>query len=498
MSVDPLAFDLRPGHKVGEYEVQKLLGRGGMGAVYLGVQPQIGKKVAIKVLSQAAVGPEAAARFLREAQVVNRIGHPGLIDIFSFGQLPGGQHYLVMELLHGESLAARLARGPFGWPELYAIFSQMLSGLQAAHDHGVVHRDLKPDNVFLTTGEGGLRVKLLDFGLAKVLDDNMDMTQTGIALGTPRYMAPEQSRGGRHVDHRADLYAVGLMMYEAVTGHFPFKAQTPLLMLTIKLSQDPAPPSQLALLPQALEEVILRALQRRPEQRFQSAREMALALQAVADPTAPIALERRAAPSALPTLVMESLRSSSAEEATQVEASRWPALADDSGLTEEATRVEDAPQRIEGVPADLLRAAQQVHLPAPPRASSAGLPPPRSSAPGLQPPQGGPMLEGESTRLSAPPRRRAPSSAWRVVLVAGLAVLLGALCALALHALLHPPKPGPAVVQPAARAASPSPSAGPAPAPAPVAEGGPPAPSGMVRPARPPADAGSRRNHRSP
>src|SRR6185436_17062867 len=116
--------DLRPGHKVGDYEVQKILGRGGMGAVYLAVHPQIGKRVAIKVLSSNAVTEESTTRFLREAQVVNRIGHPGLVDIFSFGQLPGGPHYLVMELLDGEPLTVRLARGPLAWAELHTIFTQ--------------------------------------------------------------------------------------------------------------------------------------------------------------------------------------------------------------------------------------------------------------------------------------------------------------------------------------------------------------------------------------
>lgn len=287
---------VRPGTRVGEYEIVDLLGHGGMGTVYRGVQPQIGKQVAIKVLNAQVAGvTDAGARFLREAQVVNRIGHPGLVDIFAFGELPNGQHYLIMELLSGESLAARMARGPFSFPELLDIFTQILDALRAAHDHGVVHRDLKPDNIHLSSAgpqtASGLRVKILDFGLAKDLDSD-SVTHTGIALGTPRYMAPEQSRGGKYVDRRADLYAVGLMLYEALTGRFPFSAPTPLLMLTQHLTEPPEPPSRFVHLPPALEAVVLRALSKDPKARFQSAAEMAAALRAAGADPATVGIER--------------------------------------------------------------------------------------------------------------------------------------------------------------------------------------------------------------
>jgi serine/threonine-protein kinase len=274
-----------------------------MGTVYRGVHPQIGKRVAIKVLAaRHCKDQEFATRFLREAQVVNRIAHPSLVDIFSFGQTPEGHLYLVMELLEGEHLGARMERGPLPWGELLSIFCQILDAVHAAHEAGVIHRDLKPENIFLVHTHkvpgvaDGLQVKVLDFGLAKV--QGGELTHTGIALGTPRYMAPEQCRG-RHIDPRADLYSVGLMLYEAVTGRFPFKAHSPLEMLTLQLMEPPPPPSQFAQMPPELEEVILRAVQKRPEERYASALEMAAALAEVAPPTARLDF-RRLPPSSAP------------------------------------------------------------------------------------------------------------------------------------------------------------------------------------------------------
>ncbi len=311
--------ELQPGTRVGEYEVVAFLGQGGMGTVYRGVQPQIGKQVAIKVLSaHVAENLEAGARFLREAQLVNRIGHPGLVDIFSFGQLPDGRHYLIMELLSGESMTARLSRESFSFPEVLDLFGQILGALQAAHEHGVVHRDLKPDNIYVTSGSQGQKtVKILDFGLAKDLDSENGMTQTGIALGTPRYMAPEQSRGGKYVDHRADLYAVGLMLYEALTGRFPFEAPTPILMLSKHLTEPPELPSRFVRVPPALEAVVMRALTKDPAARYQSATEMDAALREVSPNPARVSLDR-----IVPSGALASLSQYDSDQATRAHGPR--------------------------------------------------------------------------------------------------------------------------------------------------------------------------------
>jgi serine/threonine-protein kinase len=259
-----------------------VLAQGGMGTVYAGIHPQIHKRVAIKVISTTfASSEELAARLLREAQVVNRIRHPSLVDIFAFGQLPGGRPYLVMELLEGEPLSARLGRGPLPLAELKAIFAQLLDALGAAHEAGVVHRDLKPENIFLCRGRGEPLVKILDFGLAKDQGSGTPpMTRTGIAMGTPTFMSPEQCRG-KGVDHRSDLYAVGVILYEAVTGQPPFRAESVLDLLNQHLSEAPEPPGRRAAIPPALDALILKALEKPPERRFQSAQEMLAALQAV-------------------------------------------------------------------------------------------------------------------------------------------------------------------------------------------------------------------------
>jgi serine/threonine-protein kinase len=288
---------------VGGFEVQEILGRGGMGTVYAAVHPQIGKRVAIKVVSAAYAGNEELyERFRREAHVVSRVQHPGLVNVFTFDRLPDGRPYLVMELLEGEALAERIARAPLQLPELLDIFGQILDALGAAHEGGVVHRDLKPENIFLCQVRGRLQVKLLDFGLAKDTDAGARaMTRTGITMGTPAYMSPEQCRG-RGVDHRTDLYALGAVLYEVVTGDPPFLSDTVLDLLNQHLNEAPVPPSRRAVLPAALEAVILRALEKRAEDRYQTAAEMLAALQAVATPeeAAGMRLERKPAPPAQP------------------------------------------------------------------------------------------------------------------------------------------------------------------------------------------------------
>jgi serine/threonine-protein kinase len=202
---------LGPGTRVGEYVIEKQIGEGGMGLVFAAVHPVIGKHVAIKVLNPSLAGDATSVqRFIQEARAVNQIGHRNIVDIFGFGELPSGRHYFVMELLKGQSLKQRLA-SPLGDAEAFAVLGEICDALGAAHAAGVVHRDLKPDNIFISDES---RVKLLDFGIAKLTENPAVLsTQAGQPMGTPRYMSPEQ-RLGRPIDLRTDLYALGVMMFE--------------------------------------------------------------------------------------------------------------------------------------------------------------------------------------------------------------------------------------------------------------------------------------------
>ncbi|HVX98026.1 MAG TPA: serine/threonine-protein kinase, partial [Polyangia bacterium] len=229
----PEAWLLPQGAAINEYRVVKLLGRGAFGAVYHAVHAVIGKQVAIKVLNaQFSEDATMAARFVDEARAVNRIGHPNIVDIFGFGALADGRKYCVMELLTGETLGAYLERrGRLSVSEAVEILSQVASALDAAHAASVVHRDLKPDNVLLSVPVSApsehsapppIKVKLLDFGIAQMADGLHRRTGSNMVLGTPAYMSPEQCRGAQ-IDSRSDIYALGVVAFEVLTGTLPFE-----------------------------------------------------------------------------------------------------------------------------------------------------------------------------------------------------------------------------------------------------------------------------------
>src|SRR5688572_12334212 len=220
--------DFNPGDAIGDYLVERKLGHGGMGTVYAAVHPVIEKRVAIKVLRhELSESEEAVARFVREARAVNRIRHPGIVDVFGYGTTEDNRCFLVMELLEGESLGARLQHARPDLVQSCNILVAITHALDAAHASGIVHRDLKPDNVFLLDGDG---VKLLDFGIAKLTARNEQLpagyTQPGQTIGTPRYIAPEQARGD-HVDGRTDIYSLGVMAFELIVGRPPFTGDNP-------------------------------------------------------------------------------------------------------------------------------------------------------------------------------------------------------------------------------------------------------------------------------
>ena len=276
--------DLLLGTTLGSYRVASLIGVGGMGRVYKGVQPTIGSRVAIKVLSrECSDRPDLVQRFFAEAKAVNLIRHESIVNVLDLAMLPDGRPYIVMEFLDGCALSDLITpptpRGPLPLGGVARLLAEVLDALGAAHAKGIVHRDLKPDNIFITPGG---RPKVLDFGIAKLTDAGggvSSSTRTGSLLGTPHYMAPEQANG-RPVDHRADLYALGVILFECATGRRPFAAKT--LFDLLRKHVDEPPPSPRSLrpdLPIALEQVILVALAKSPDQRFGSAQAMSHALQ---------------------------------------------------------------------------------------------------------------------------------------------------------------------------------------------------------------------------
>jgi eukaryotic-like serine/threonine-protein kinase len=269
----PPPTTLEPGSLVGEYRVEGKLGEGGMAVVYSAVHPLIGKKAAIKVMSPIlSVDASAVARFALEASAVNRIGHPNIVDVFSFGRLPDGRSYFVMEWLQGETLYERLWRqhGPLPLYDVINILDQICDALEATHEKGIIHRDLKPANVFLCPVRGRQDlVKLLDFGVAKLAhrETSMRWTSIGSVVGTPNYISPEQARG-REVDGSTDLYSLGVIAYEMVLGRQPFIADNPADAIQMHLCASPPKPSILwKQIPPRLETLLLRLLAKAPAER---------------------------------------------------------------------------------------------------------------------------------------------------------------------------------------------------------------------------------------
>ena len=276
----------------GKYRVRSVLGEGGMGAVFEAEHVAIGRVVAMKVLHPAqATKKVAVKRFHQEARAAGGIGHPNICEVFDFGTLADGSPYLVMERLKGETLASRIAaEGGMPFLDVIEIVMQVLSGLAAAHERGILHRDIKPENVFLAERPGYPSiVKLLDFGVSKVVgpasaewDDETDLTKTGMVMGTPYYMSPEQARGDRNLDGRVDLYACGVLLYEALTGQRPYVAKNYNTLLVGILQGNAKPPRALrASIPVDLEEVVQKAMAKNRDDRFQIAAEFAQALAAV-------------------------------------------------------------------------------------------------------------------------------------------------------------------------------------------------------------------------
>jgi serine/threonine-protein kinase len=298
---------LDPGTRFGPYEIVAPLGAGGMGEVYRARDPRLGREVAIKVLPSGSAHGDRLARFVQEARTIAALSHPNLLAIFDVGT--GDPPYLVTELLEGETLRTRLARGPLTPTDAVAVGLQIAAGLAAAHGRGIVHRDLKPENLFVTT-DG--RVKILDFGLATTVatPDTAGVTAAvtaartlpGVVLGTLGYLSPEQARA-RPVDHRTDLFACGAVLFEMLTGQRAFRGDSPADTLALLLHRSPSELSFGPTVPPGLADVVRRCLQQDPARRFQSAPALAHALEGISlEASRPIARPPTAAPASVAVL----------------------------------------------------------------------------------------------------------------------------------------------------------------------------------------------------
>ncbi len=279
------------GSMVGRYRVLRLLGEGGMARVFVAEDPDVGRQVAIKaLLPEYNKHGSMLERFMNEAKTMGRIRHPGVVDVFDVMIGPGGELCIIMELLSGQTLREQLwKQGPFPVPDALPLMHQLADALAAAHAHRVVHRDLKPENIFVVPDALGMRLKVLDFGIAKVMDAENVKTATTAQMGTATYMAPEQFRSAKLVDHRADIYAVGCLFFEMLTGKPPFTGRNLFEQMNAHLNQ-PVPLERLPpQLPPHVRDLIGRMLVKDRDQRLGSLAEVTAILSGAPLPPPPSA-----------------------------------------------------------------------------------------------------------------------------------------------------------------------------------------------------------------
>jgi tRNA A-37 threonylcarbamoyl transferase component Bud32 len=329
---------LEPVTHIGKYEVGRKLGQGGFGEIYVARDTGLDREIAIKVLrGEHTQRPQLVQRFLQEARAAARINHPGIVTVFECGETDAHVVYIAMELLAGETLAARIKREPLPLPTVIALTRQLASALAAAHSAGIVHRDLKPQNVFLVpdaAAVGGLRVKILDFGIAKLTDTLGSNVQTHSMemMGTPLYMSPEQCKSSATVDARSDIYSLGCMLFEFAAGRTPFEGDAGELIAKHQLVAPPKLSEVVAGAPPELERLVAEMLAKAPSERPQTMGAIVDALDAM--PTnatlvrvAPRAAEVQFAPTLAPGGTMTDPRAAQLAETTPALATKSPATA---------------------------------------------------------------------------------------------------------------------------------------------------------------------------
>ena len=269
----------------GRYIVESILGEGGMGVVYKCTRKVFDRPAALKILrSDLAKNSEVLGRFVTEAKAASGIGNAHIVDVFDFGEVPDGSTYFAMEYLEGETFGACISRGRLEPERVVVLGRQIAEGLAAAHEEQIVHRDLKPDNLFLIQKDGQEFVKILDFGIAKVVGIDNKITRAGAVFGTPHYMSPEQCRGSP-VDHRTDIYSLGVILYEMIVGRVPFDTENPLTILSMHLNEPPRRFAEVVPeleVPAGLENLVLKCLAKQAQERFGSMTEVEGALAAIA------------------------------------------------------------------------------------------------------------------------------------------------------------------------------------------------------------------------
>ena len=386
----------------GRYRIDAVLGAGGMGRVYRGEHTGIGRAVAIKVLHANLGGNrEAAQRFQREALASGRLDHPNIVGVSDFGVLDGGACYLVMEALDGESLGARLERERrVPWPEAVAILRGVLAGLHHAHERGVVHRDIKPDNVFLARKDGAIVVKILDFGIAKLYAGDANdpaSTRAGITVGTPAYLSPEQAVGGE-IGPASDLYSATILLFEMITGRAPFEDKDPLAMLGAHVSRPPPHVAEVApdlAVPAELEDVIRHGLAKLVGDRLASASAYVARLDAIVGPAGVTSAPSLRVPSAEALGVQET-------EALPIVATPVPGALPTPALPGYATPVPGAPPK-----------------PAPPGYATPGYATPGYAPPGYATPVPGAHQPAVATSLVVLPPAPAAAGSRRALVIGG-------------------------------------------------------------------------------
>jgi eukaryotic-like serine/threonine-protein kinase len=445
------------GETCGSYRLIGKVGEGGMGAVYLAEHPLIGRKAAVKVLlPEYSNRPDAVRRFLNEARATANLTHPGIVGIYDFGVHPNGSAFLVMELLEGETITARVKR--YGrLPPAVAVgyVRQIATAMAVAHAVGIVHRDLKPDNLFLVrdpTNSDAEMVKVLDFGIAKLTttdEPDGSATRTGVMMGTPYYMAPEQCRGAGRVDRRADIYSLGCITFTLLCGRPPFVFEYSGELIGAHLFQPPPSPRSLEpAIPAALEAVVLKALAKDPNHRQQTMRELSDELAAIpldqptpgaarvvttlgitapldapplhptvrlppADPPLPVASSpstERPAPASSSTTLGEAASTMSSANRTGRARRTWPAVLTAAALVVVAGAAALSLQHRS--PRDVPRRSPAATAPLPP---SEPFPAPAVSAPAPPPPAEAPAFRPAAPAEERPPPAEAATVAIKIV-----------------------------------------------------------------------------------